>query len=187
MNPHRWRPQPHHNIRHHTCPEPRVKRAFPKTLPASPVFTGTSSLPPRQPSIYAGFRPPMAETPISRGFPANAHSTVCARFSARSVFRQAFAVCGETAFLPHSQTKGSGAPPKSVRYPVSISAIAPRLKAQSASARSSAIRHPPSAIRHPPATFYDSGRPSAYNSRVRSTMRFLACFPACFLGCFPPC
>ena len=37
----------HNNAYHHTYLEPRVKRAFPKTLPASPVFTGTSSLPPR--------------------------------------------------------------------------------------------------------------------------------------------
>ena len=33
--------------RHHTCPKPRVKRASPEGLPASPVFMGVSSLPTR--------------------------------------------------------------------------------------------------------------------------------------------
>ena len=45
------------------CPEPRVKRASPDTLLASPLFTGVSSLPIRQPSIYAGFRPACPQTP----------------------------------------------------------------------------------------------------------------------------
>ena len=40
-----------------TCPEPRVKRASPKGLPASPLFTRVSGLPARKRPIDAGFRP----------------------------------------------------------------------------------------------------------------------------------
>ena len=172
MNPHRWRPQPHHNIRHHTCPESRVKRASPEPLPASPLFTGVpgslsaspvftrvSGHPWLKRLFHAGWRPTV--------FPGFAPASVRGRFSGRRSLR------AERPPSSRASTRGAfDAPPKSVRYPVSISAIAPRLKAQSASA-------PPSAC--------DSCRPSAYNSRVRSTTRFLACFPACFLGCFPPC
>ena len=48
--------QPRHNIRHHTYPEPRVKRASPEGLPASPLFTGTSSHPWLKRPFHAGFR-----------------------------------------------------------------------------------------------------------------------------------
>ena len=53
---HRCRLQTHHNIRRHTCPKPRVKRAFPKGLPASPLFTRVSGLPARKRPIDVGLR-----------------------------------------------------------------------------------------------------------------------------------
>ena len=50
-------PQTYDNNRQNTCPEPRVKWASPKGLPASPLFTRVSGLPARKRPIDAGFRP----------------------------------------------------------------------------------------------------------------------------------
>ena len=56
-------PQTYDNNRQNTCPEPRVKRAFPETLPASPLFTGVSSLPIFKPTVYVGFQPTCPQAP----------------------------------------------------------------------------------------------------------------------------
>ena len=56
-------PQTYDNNRRNTCPEPRVKWAFPETLPASPLFTRVSGLPIFKPSVYVGFQTTCPQTP----------------------------------------------------------------------------------------------------------------------------
>ena len=48
-------------------PEPRVKWAFPESLPASPMFTRVSGWPIRKPTIYGGSQPAYRQMPDWRG------------------------------------------------------------------------------------------------------------------------
>ena len=54
-----------------TSPAARVKRAFPKGLPASPVFTGLPDLPACKPPVYGRLQPACLQSPYLRGFPAS--------------------------------------------------------------------------------------------------------------------
>ena len=58
-----------------TCPEPRVKRAFPEGLPASPVFTRVSGRPIYKLSIYGRPRFAYPKTHYLPGFPACCRQT----------------------------------------------------------------------------------------------------------------
>ncbi len=123
-------------LRHHTCPEPRVKRAFPKTLSASPVFTGFSREPARKRPIDAGWRPMI--------IPGFAPASVRGRF-ARDV--QGARRCHPSPAQPN----------KGVRRAAQVRAvsgfnISHRTALEGAVCVRASIRHPPSAIRHPPST-----------------------------------
>ena len=65
---------PQHRHRPTTTPLPH--------LPRTPRKTGFSRAPARQPTVYGRSRHAYPPAHYLRGFPANAHSTVCARFSA---------------------------------------------------------------------------------------------------------
>ena len=60
----RWRPHTCHNT------TTDLRQQSPQHLPRTLRKTGISGDPTRQPSVYGHFQPPLAETPIPRGFPA---------------------------------------------------------------------------------------------------------------------